>query len=410
MKVCMLAYTWYESDGRVRRYAEALAKRGDHVDALVLGKPGQERRAVLHGVHIYRIQNRTKNEKSKFSYALKLLWFLATSSCYLIWKHLQKRFELIHVHSVPDFEVFAAWLPKLTGAKIILDIHDIVPELYASKFGARQGSWIYKALLLVEKLATAFADHVIIANHLWQRRLIARAVHANKCSVFLNYPDPAIFYARPRKNQSGKFTLIYPGTLSKHQGIELAIKAVGLIKDREPDIELHLYGSGTDEEYFKNMVAALELRDRVCFKGLVSLEEVAEKMANADLGLEPKLGNAFSDEALSTKILEFIMLGVPVIASNTTIHKHYYDESVLAFFKVEDEIDLAHCLLRLKGDPARRAALAAEAKKLLAKHNWESKRHEYLELVDALVHAAGRSQPGAVPPELEKRTAVALHT
>ncbi len=402
MKVCMLAYTWYESDGRVRRYAEALAKRGDHVDAIVLGKPGQERYAKILGVNIYRIQNRTRNERFKLSYATKLLWFLVKSSLFLICRHVKVHYKLIHVHSIPDFEVFAAWLPKLTGAKLILDIHDIVPELYTSKFTVSKSSWLFKILLLIEKASIAFVDHVIIANHIWYRRLISRSVHENKCSVFLNYPDPSIFYARPRKSTNGKFLLIYPGTLSKHQGIEVAIRAMNLLKEQEPDIELHIYGRGTDEKHFRKMAASLNLEDRIQFNGLVPIEEIAEKTANADIGIEPKLSNAFSDEALSTKILEFIMLGIPVIASDTTIHRYYYDESVLKFFKAEDEIELARCIVQLKNDKARREALVSEAKRLIVNNNWDVKKHAYLELVDSLVYVDKIPQTVTLLPEHKK--------
>ena len=37
MRICMVAYSFYETDNRVRRYAEALARRGDKVDALSIG-------------------------------------------------------------------------------------------------------------------------------------------------------------------------------------------------------------------------------------------------------------------------------------------------------------------------------------------------------------------------------------
>ena len=58
----------------------------------------------------------------------------------LMRRHVKARYQLIHVHSVPDFLVFAAWFPKLTGAKIILDIHDLLPELYAGKYGTDHNS------------------------------------------------------------------------------------------------------------------------------------------------------------------------------------------------------------------------------------------------------------------------------
>src|SRR5579872_5282712 len=134
MKACMLAYTFYDADNRVRRYAEALVRRGDHVDAIALAREGQPAFEIIQGVRVYRIQTRRIAETGPFSYLIKLLLFFVRSAWFITAQHMHEPYQLIHVHSVPDFEVFATLIPRLTGARIILDIHDIVPEFYASKF------------------------------------------------------------------------------------------------------------------------------------------------------------------------------------------------------------------------------------------------------------------------------------
>ena len=105
-----------------------------------------------------------------------------------------------HAHSVPDFLVFTAWLPRLTGAKIILDIHDLLPEFYASKFDSNKDSLIFKLMLWIEKVSCAFAHHVILPNHLWLDRVRLRSVSASKSTVVLNYPDPSIFFSPYRSS------------------------------------------------------------------------------------------------------------------------------------------------------------------------------------------------------------------
>src|ERR1035437_7972695 len=137
MKACMLAYTFYETDNRVRRYAEALVKRGDQVDAIALAREGQPSFEVIQGVRVFRIQKRVIDETGPISYLIKLLAFFFRSAWFLTVRHLREPYDIIHVHSVPDFEVFATFIPRLLGARVILDIHDIVPEFYASKFNIR---------------------------------------------------------------------------------------------------------------------------------------------------------------------------------------------------------------------------------------------------------------------------------
>jgi hypothetical protein len=176
MKACMVAYAFYEGDNRVRRYAESLVQRGDQVEAIALRRPGQAAYEVIRGVQVYRIQERSINESGPLSYLVKLLLFFFRSTALLAWRHLHTPYGLIHVHSVPDFQVFSTIVPRLLGAKVILDIHDIVPEFYAGKFNVSEKSLVFRALLLVERLSIAFSSHVIIANHLWETKLLQRAV------------------------------------------------------------------------------------------------------------------------------------------------------------------------------------------------------------------------------------------
>jgi hypothetical protein len=80
-KVCMLVYSHYETDSRVRRYAEALARRGDRVEVIALaGGHNSLGRTTLNGVDVYRIQRREADERSKWTYALRQARFFFASS------------------------------------------------------------------------------------------------------------------------------------------------------------------------------------------------------------------------------------------------------------------------------------------------------------------------------------------
>jgi glycosyltransferase involved in cell wall biosynthesis len=380
----MLTYSFYESDSRVRRYAEALANRGEQVDVIALREQGQEDHSVYYGCNLYRIQERIPNEKGKLSYLFRIMKFLLKSSVFLTKQHLKKPYQLIHVHNIPDFLVFAAFIPKLFGAKIILDIHDILPEVFTAKFKAKENSIYFKALTSVERISAAFSDHVIVSNHIWGKRLISRSVAEQKCSVMLNYPDRSVFFERPRTRKDDKFIMIYPGTLNIHQGIDIEIKAFAKIKDQVPMAEFHIYGDGNDQDYFESLVSELGMQDRIFFKGGAPMNEIAEIIADADLGIEPKRDESFSGEALSMKIFEFMAAGVPVIASNTKIHRYYFNDSVLKFFKAGDENELAECMLLLIRDGDLRKQLVSNASQFLDEYLWEKRKNDYYKLVDSL--------------------------
>ena len=349
MRVCMLAYTFYEADNRVRRYAEALAARGDTVEAVALRREGQPRSEVIRGVRVYRIQNRLIDERGPFSYLWKLLLFFLRSMWFLTIRVAKRRYDIIHVHSVPDFEVFATVFPRLGGARIILDIHDIVPEFYASKFNVDKDSLVFRLLLWMEQLSCLYAHHVIIANHLWWKRVSARSVKPDKCTAIINYPDLSIFRARAREGVrcGNEWVLCYPGTLNFHQGLDVAIRAMKLLRERSVEFRFRVIGDGPDRNKLKAMVKEFGLEDYVTMKGLVPIEKIAEVMAEVDIGIVPKRKNSFGNEAFSTKIMEFMSMGVPVVASNTRIDQYYFNEQLVQFFESENAEDLAAKILDL---------------------------------------------------------------
>ncbi|MGO9531634.1 MAG: glycosyltransferase [Syntrophobacteraceae bacterium] len=384
LRVCMPVYSFYENDNRVIRYAETLVRRGDQVDVLSLRKEMQPFYENLNGVHVHRIQGRIRNERNKLSYLLRLLKFFVKSGFFITKFHLRQSYDLLHVHSVPDFEVFAALVPKLTGARVILDIHDIVPEFYASKFGSSSKSALFKLLLAVEKISASFSDHVIISNHLWRETLVERSVPESKCTVILNYPDPRVFLKREKSRIDGKKIVMYPGTLNYHQGLDIAILAFSRISGELPEAELHIYGGGDQLDSLMNLSAQLALDGRVKFFGTVPIYEIANVMANSDLGIVPKRSNSFGNEAFSTKVLEFMSLGVPVLVSSTRIDQFYFNDDVVHFFKAQDEDDLADKLLFLLTNESFRMTLSASALAFAQDFSWDLKKTKYLDLVDSL--------------------------
>ena len=387
-RFCMLAYSFYEGDTRILQYATALAKRGDVVDVIALRRKGQPKHEVLHGVNVHRIQLRTVNEHGRLAYLYRMLWFLLRSAVVLARMHLAKPYKLVHVHSVPDFLVFAAAIPKLLGARVILDIHDILPEFYASKFNVKQESLLFKLLLLVERWSVAFSDHVIVANHIWHERLISRCVSQEKCTAICNYPDPRLFFPRSKARANDKFVITYPGTLNWHQGVDIAIRALARLADQIPEAELHIYGEGPAKPSLIALAKDLGLKGKVVFHDFLPTDQIVEVMAGSDLAVVPKrASSSFGNEAASTKISEFMALNVPLVVSRTKVDSYYYQDSTVKFFESDNDADLAECILLLKRDHELRDRLVSNAVKYVEQNNWDVKKHEYLRLVDSLVAA-----------------------
>ncbi len=387
MNTCAVAYSYYESDNRIRRYAETLVKRGDNVDFFAIGYKGQKAFEVINGVNVYRIQSRVVNEKHKLDYFFRIVLFLFRSFYHITIKHLKRPYKLVHVHSVPDFEVFAALVPRLTGAKVILDIHDLVPEFYCGKFKSGKNNLICRLLLRIERVCCSFANHVIISNDLWRDKLISRSVRRDKCTTILNYPDPAIFTYTDKnctKATNAPFIAVYPGSLNYHQGVDIAVKAMKIVNKTTKNIQFHIYGSGPLVPELKKLISNDNLADSVFLFEDRSLEAIAEVLLNADLGIVPKRADGFGNEAFSTKIFEFMLMGVPVIAAETKIDRYYFNDSVIEFFHAGDENSLAEKVLHIYSDSKRREEIVQNALTYAESNSWSKKKSVYLKIVDQL--------------------------
>jgi glycosyltransferase involved in cell wall biosynthesis len=396
----MLAYSFYETDARIKQYATALVERGDSVDVIALRHPGQPVHSVLNGVNVFRIQNRKVNERGPFTYLFRIMRFLLAAAMFITRRHLAHKYQLIHIHSVPDFLVFAATVPKLLGTPVVLDIHDVLPEFYASKFHVDHNSFTFHCLVLAERWSIAFADHTIVANHLWCERVAKRCGMPAKCSPIRNYPARGLFNPNIRSRGNGKFLITYPGSLNWHQGVDVAITAFAKIKDQMPDAEFHIYGEGPAKGSLIRLAESLGLGDRVAFHGLLPTEQIVQVMADTDLAVEPKRSTSqFGNEALSMKIFEFMAVGVPLVVSRTRIHQYYYSDELVKYYDSDDDEELAAKIVLLRKNTELRQKQISKALKYVEDHNWDIERHQYLSIVDSLVANKPIPRPSSVTLE-----------
>jgi glycosyltransferase involved in cell wall biosynthesis len=385
MRVGMVAYAHYDSNRRIEQYANALVMRGDQVDVLALNRGGDPKFETLAGVNVYRAQNRTRRRENFLTYVFQVAIFMVRSFWFLTKKQFENPYDVIHVHSVPDFLVFSALIPKLFGVPVILDIHDILPEFYSMRFRAGEHSLIFKLLVLIEQASVAFSDHVIVANLIWRERLLRRSAKPTKVTAIWNYPDPQIFFPREKTRSDGKFVLTYPGSLNWHQGLDIAIRAFAKVIDRIPEAEFWIYGEGPERENLIRLAHELGIDGKILFRGFLPIREVAELMANSDLAIVPKRASStFGTEAASTKIMEFMSLGIPVIVSRTKIDSLYHNEATVEFFDSDDSDALARAILQLYSSPERRSELAANSLAYVAQNKWDLKKADYFAVVDNL--------------------------
>jgi glycosyltransferase involved in cell wall biosynthesis len=300
-------------------------------------------------------------------------------------RFFKKRYDIIQVHTMPDFLVFAAAVPKLFGAKVILDVHDLMPELYMCKFKSGPQHFIVRLITWMERLSLGFA-HKVIAVHIPHRdALVGHGNSVGKMAVVLNVPDPRVFQKNGGRCADGKFRLIYHGTVARRHGLEVALKAVQSVKGSIPNLEFLVIGRGDDFDRIKKLADEMQLGEYVRFLGAMPTDQLPRYLSQADLGVVPILYDSFTRYMLPLKLMEYVGMEIPCIVSETETIRAYFDDDMVRYCKPGDDQQLADRILELYGDSNLRAQLVTNASRFNASFNWEQQKRGYFELVDSLI-------------------------
>lgn len=396
MKVCMLVHQNYFVDQRVIRYADSLLEKGHRVDVICPVNKKYEFMKKGSPVHVNTIPVFHGNSSHAIEYLLEygiafLLYFVL-----LTWRFIFHGYDVIHVHNMPDFLVFAAFVPRIFGARVILDIHDPFPEFYQSKFKADQESRLAKILYLEERLSVQFAHAVITANDNFRKNLIKRNVPAGKITVVRNFPDRTV-YDREKMKQSisrndDQFILVYPGTIAPRYGLHVAIKGVAILASEFSNLQLRIIGPETAyKQELRDLVAQLQVEEHVEILPAVKMEEVPVVLASADMGIYPAFPDPHMDIAIPTKVLEYTVMGLPVIASRLKVIEQLFEHGKAYIYPPGDHEAFATILGRCLRDQCLLDELVAyNDEHLLPAWNWAVEREHYYDLLQELAGSRWR--------------------
>ena len=387
---CMIVHAYYPlGETRVEREAQALINHGHEVDVICLRADDEPAVDVIDNVNIYRLPVKRHRGRGRAWQLLEYFTFFILVFGKLLTLHLRRPYHSVQAHNLPDFLIFAAIGPKLTGARLILDIHDLMPEFYAAMSNGDMTSWPVRLLIWQEQLSCRFANHVITVTDLWRNTLIGRGVPEEKISVVMNVADSRIFYSVPdsdlKEKDGNRFNLIYHGTFTRRYGVDMIVQAVAKVRQKIPGLHLTLQGEGELRDELETLITELDLEDHVFLsRDVISAQKLPQMIRQSNVGIVPNRSDIFTDGLLPTKLMEYVALGTPVIASRTPTIATYFDETMVQFYKPNDTDDLANCILALHNDRPRLAQIAHNADKFNQKYNWSTIAANYVERVERL--------------------------
>jgi glycosyltransferase involved in cell wall biosynthesis len=389
--VAMVAYTHYRSDPRVRREAEALAKAGHAVTVFCLDDAGAPA-TMVDGVEVRAICAGRYRGGSPLAYVLNYARFTLAAARALRDAHRRRSFDLVQAHTMPDFVVFAARSLKRAGIPVLLDIHDLMPELFASKFGLTDGHPVVKLLRWQERRAARFAHRCLAVHRRHRERLAAHSGADVAIDVVHNLPDPRWFpLTAPAASRTDGIRIVYHGTVAHRHGIEIAVRAMHLVHDQFPSARFDVYGDGDAAVSVARLIADLDASSYIGFcPGTLSLEQLVPALHGARIGVVPLLADTFTSYMLPTKLLEYVAMGVPVICSDVLSVRDYFTDRQVRYVIPGDVEDLAAALRQLLSDPDLCRRFATEAGSFYSRYDWSSEQRVYLSIVDTMIAGNAR--------------------
>jgi glycosyltransferase involved in cell wall biosynthesis len=315
----------------------------------------------------------------------------------------ERRIDVVHACNPPDLLLPAVRFLRGRGSAFVFDQHDLVPELYESRFG-RSGDVLHRLTLRAERRTFALADVVISTNESYRRIALERGrKRPEDVFVVRSAPDVSRFVqvASDSGLRAGRAHLLaYLGVMGPQDGVDHALRALARLRSRRDDWRAIFIGDGDALPRMRALSGELDLSHDVTFTGRLSDEDVLRVLSTADVCLAPDPKNPLNDVSTMNKIVEYMAVGRPIVSYDLVEARVSAGDAAL-YAVPNDESAFADCIDRLLDDPEARRRMGALGRErvettLSWSHSEEQLLRAYARALE-LVRAAGPSRASQRP-------------
>lgn len=389
--ICMVVHGPYPigQPPRVVREVAAARSAGYEVEVIATRRPGEKRVEIVDGIRVHRLPVTHQRGLGAVSMALEYIAFTVLASLALARRSVRRPFAVVQVHNPPDFLLFAALVARLRRSRIVLDIHDLAPDMFAMRFGeGRAASLTVSVLRKIERIACGLADAVVTVHEPYKRELASRGVASEKIVVVMNSIDDSSLPSEVDDDAAVGLRFVYHGTLTPHYGLGIVVAAFARLLEEVPHAQLEIYGEGDAVPMLRSEIARLAISSSVTLTdSFLPHHIVLERIRGASAGLIPNLPIGLNRFALSTKLFEYCALRIPTIVSDLpTMREHFGDQEV-RFFPAGNEDGLLDALMDVASHPEDARSRAKCAAVRLEQYRWSISRDRYCALLNRLTQA-----------------------
>ncbi len=391
MRAAIVTFRGYEM--HARRESEALLEAGYDVDLLCLRRPGQDRseESTFGSGRASRKLRFTrfsipKTRDSLLRYALSYVQWFLSAALVLTGRHLRRRYDVIQITSLPDHQVFAALIPKLLGARVVLFCKEPASALFGTLYGSPR---LTRLMAWLELRSIAFADLTFAVTEQHKAFYVSRGADPDKIQVVVNSTPKSALSPRltaleitaPELTATDTVTMICPGTIEERWGHECVVRALARARTVVPGLRLVISGEGSYEPALKRLVEKLGIADHVDFEGWVTLERLQTIFEEADIGIVAQSESNYSNLVHTGKMYEYMMFGLPIVASRLEATVEYFDDDKVVYFDPDNVEDLADVMIDLAQDPELRHRMAKSAQVAFEPYRWDEQRNLYVDAI-----------------------------
>ena len=368
-------------DRRVWQEAQALHEAGYSVTVICPQGRSRDREAyeLVDGVAIHRYPL-TGADGGPLSYAREYGPALARTALLLRRLHRRTPFDVVHACNPPDALILTALTLRFRGAALVYDQHDLVPELYRSRFG--DDKLLYRATLAAERAAFLAADVVLSTNESYRRVALERGRKRPE-DVFVVRSAPAADRFRAvapdaSLRRGKRYVLAYLGVMGPQDGVDHALRALRSLRQTRDDWRAIFVGDGDVFEAMRTLAAELELDDVVEFTGRIPDADVIRILSTADVCLSPDPKNPLNDVSTMNKVVEYMSLARPIVSYDLRETRVSAGAAAL-YARPNDVEDFARCIASLLDSPELRARMGEVGRRRVETDiSWERSRERLL--------------------------------
>jgi glycosyltransferase involved in cell wall biosynthesis len=396
--VAFVRHNYYApNELKVKREADSLQASGFQSHVICLRDTSEPWRETVDGVHIYRMPVRHQRGRIvRYLYEYNAFFLLA--SLWLIWLHMRHRLSAVQVHTMPDYLVFCALVPRLTGSRVVLHVHEPMPELFGTLFERWYRAAFIALITLSQRASLAFADRATTVTREMKDTFAQHGSNVGKVTVVLNVPDDRFFrlemyeHLRARVDaikvedrQSGVIRVFTHGAIEDRYGNDTIVRALPLLRRQFPGVQFRFLGKGEHLDAVLGLAAEMGVRHCVHYLGFVPFEQMIEEILAADVCVVAMKRNPYSVLVHTNKMFEYMALKRPVVASRLDSSASYFPDGAVAYFDPDNPADLTRKIQSVLNDPASTAERVATATRYYEKYRWENEKKKYLGVYEDLL-------------------------